>query len=87
MEESVGAALVELARYHRGEIESLDGLPTNLGDLDGAALTKAWTKAQLGFSTSGYQKQGYEPDANVPQASVYLPIWLEWMPTATLSST
>jgi hypothetical protein len=56
--ESVGAALVELARYHRGELEQLEGLSTDMGDLAGGELTKAWTRAQIDFLDARVSKAG-----------------------------
>jgi hypothetical protein len=58
MGDSIGAALVELARYHRGEVERLDGLTTDFGDLAGGDLTKAWTRAQIDLLDARLSKAG-----------------------------
>lgn len=56
--EATGAALVELARYHRGEVDGLDGLVTDLGDMDGATSTREWTKVQLNVLDSRLSRTG-----------------------------
>jgi hypothetical protein len=66
--EAIGAALVELARCHRGEIEHLDGLVIDLGDLEGANLTKAWTRAQLDFLDRRLSQAGLRTECETSAA-------------------